>query len=80
MGSICVVVLPPIADDDACCAQIQQPFSPETFVVESTVKTLDITVLPGTAWIDIDCLDVVIAMSSGRFRESSATTTEVGRV
>jgi|GEM_PF-3122538 len=60
MGSFCVVVLPPILNDDPCFAQIESHLSAQTFIAESAVKAFDLVVLPWATWVDIDRLDRMI--------------------
>ena len=60
MGSFCVVVLPPILNDDPCFAQIESHLSAQTFIAESAEKAFDLVVLPWATWVDIDRLDRMI--------------------
>ena len=58
MRSFRIVVLSPVFNNNACFAQIQEPFSIQAFIAEATVETFDVAVLPRTTQIDIQRLDL----------------------
>ena len=53
MRSFRIVVLSPVFNNNACFAQVQEPFSIQAFIAEATVETFDVAVLPRTTWVDI---------------------------
>ena len=61
MRSFRIVVLSPVFNNNACFAQIQEPFSIQAFIAEATVETFDVAVLPRTTWIDIYSLDLIFS-------------------
>ena len=80
MGSFCVVVLPPILNDDPCFAQIESHLSAQTFIAESAVKAFDLVVLPWATWVDIDRLDRMILqalLDFSRYKFGTIITTDI---
>ena len=48
-----------VFDDDARFGECPKLFPVEAFVAEASVERLDKTILPGTAGLDVDGLDLV---------------------
>jgi len=49
----CIEVTPPTFDDDLGLAQRVEDFAIEQFITQACVEALDVTIFPGTAWLDI---------------------------
>ena len=47
-----VVALPPVLNENACLLHGHEFFAVQAFVPETAVEALDVTVLPGTTWLD----------------------------
>ena len=52
-----VVFLPPVFDHDTRFGQRIKHLSIETFVAQTSVETLDVTILPGAAQLNVERLD-----------------------
>ena len=76
MGSMVVVVVPPVFDDDLGFQQRVEPFDGQQLVAEPATEGLDIGILPGGAGFDVAGGDrenrhqsrMALAVSSGRCR------------
>ncbi len=53
MRALCVVVPPPLLDDDLCFSQRIEDFPVEKFVPEACVEALDVAVLPGASRLNV---------------------------
>ena len=69
MGSFGVVMLPPILNDDADFASIQQLFPIQKFIAETAIKALNVAVLPRATRLDVKGLDLIFAEPSLDFSD-----------
>ena len=56
MRTFCVVVFPPLLDQDLCLAQGVEYFTVEQFIAEPGIEAFAVSVFPRASWLDVSGL------------------------